>query len=132
MLATPCSCSFFFFCSTKCSSLHFTPFFFFNDPAPTEIYPLSLPDALPICLELVYSTRGRGPDTWLPPSANVPENDPGSAAFRRDLPRGIAQVSHDQEHPYGSSNEHLVEGRSEEHTSAPVTATSRMPSSAWK
>src|SRR5256885_16445085 len=23
-------------------------FFFFNDPAPTEIYPLSLPDALPI------------------------------------------------------------------------------------
>src|ERR1043165_1273529 len=25
-------------------------FFFFNDPAPTEISPLSLPDALPICL----------------------------------------------------------------------------------
>src|SRR3989338_6675651 len=25
------------------------PFFFFNDPAPTEIYPLSLHDALPIC-----------------------------------------------------------------------------------
>src|ERR1035438_7310339 len=24
-------------------------FFFFNDPATTEIYPLSLPDALPIC-----------------------------------------------------------------------------------
>src|SRR5260370_35412237 len=24
-------------------------FFFFNDPAPTEIYPLSLPDPLPIC-----------------------------------------------------------------------------------
>src|SRR2546430_5253490 len=24
-------------------------FFFFNDPAPTEIYPLPLPDALPIC-----------------------------------------------------------------------------------
>src|SRR3954449_4294010 len=24
--------------------------FFFNDPATTEIYPLSLPDALPICL----------------------------------------------------------------------------------
>src|SRR5256884_8061125 len=25
-------------------------FFFFNDPPPTEIYPLSLHDALPICL----------------------------------------------------------------------------------
>src|SRR5262249_62183875 len=25
------------------------PFFFFNDPAPTEIYTLSLHDALPIC-----------------------------------------------------------------------------------
>src|SRR2546423_12833548 len=24
-------------------------FFFFNDPAPPEIYPLPLPDALPIC-----------------------------------------------------------------------------------
>src|SRR2546430_12452024 len=27
--------------------------FFFNDTAPTEIYPLSLHDALPICQELV-------------------------------------------------------------------------------
>src|ERR1022692_5266679 len=26
------------------------PFFFFNDTAPTEIYPLSLHDALPICI----------------------------------------------------------------------------------
>src|SRR3989441_4404651 len=26
-------------------------FFFLNDPAPPEIYPLSLPDALPICQE---------------------------------------------------------------------------------
>src|SRR2546423_12025356 len=26
-------------------------FFFFNDTAPTEIYPLSLHDALPICLQ---------------------------------------------------------------------------------
>src|SRR5256885_12601178 len=28
-------------------------FFFFNDPAPPEIYPLSLPDALPILLSLL-------------------------------------------------------------------------------
>src|SRR2546430_17108611 len=35
-------------------------FFFFNDPATTEIYPLSLPDALPICpdLDRRHGTRG--------------------------------------------------------------------------
>src|SRR5688572_31563488 len=31
-------------------ALHWTFFFFFNDPATTEIYTLSLHDALPICL----------------------------------------------------------------------------------
>src|SRR2546429_8792324 len=31
-------------------------FFFFNDPPPPEIYPLSLPDALPIC-EVVAPER---------------------------------------------------------------------------
>src|SRR3989454_10794716 len=36
------SLSFLFYCS-------FFFFFFFNDPAPPEIYPLPLPDALPIC-----------------------------------------------------------------------------------
>src|SRR2546421_857510 len=34
-------------------SLHSIFFFFFNDTAPTEIYTLSLPDALPISLDLV-------------------------------------------------------------------------------
>ena len=29
-------------------------FFFFNDPAPTEIYTLSLHDALPIFVEVVF------------------------------------------------------------------------------
>src|SRR2546430_16709161 len=32
-------------------------FFFFNDPAPTEIYPLSLHDALPISLEVFPLAR---------------------------------------------------------------------------
>src|SRR5207248_10889900 len=43
----PCIISFFSY-----PSAHPTPFisfFFFNDPAPTEIYTLSLHDALPIC-----------------------------------------------------------------------------------
>src|SRR5256885_12998868 len=35
--------------------LRFLFFFFFNDPAPTEIYPLPLPAALPICAH----SRGR-------------------------------------------------------------------------
>ena len=30
--------------------LHYASFFFFNDPATTEIYTLSLHDALPICV----------------------------------------------------------------------------------
>src|SRR5256885_2903502 len=33
-------------------------FFFFNHPAPTEIYPLSLHDALPISLRLALSPPG--------------------------------------------------------------------------
>src|SRR5439155_24116487 len=32
--------------------------FFFNDTAPTEIYTLSLHDALPICVAVVASTEG--------------------------------------------------------------------------
>src|SRR5689334_23696900 len=35
-------------------------FFFFNDTATTEIYTLSLHDALPICGELRLRRRGRG------------------------------------------------------------------------
>src|SRR2546429_3365215 len=33
-------------------------FFFFNDPAPTEISPLPLHDALPICAILINTARG--------------------------------------------------------------------------
>src|SRR3990172_6749952 len=39
--------------STRLSSIHcYTSYslFFFNDPAPTELYPLPLHDALPICI----------------------------------------------------------------------------------
>src|ERR1039457_3661714 len=38
-------------------------FFFFKDPAPTEFYPLPLPDALPICSTILHGNlkwaRGR-------------------------------------------------------------------------
>src|SRR3989338_5300947 len=55
--------------STRLNSSHSSTsyaVFFFNDPATTEIYPLSLPDALPIywtCRRLiVQQSRSRGGD----------------------------------------------------------------------
>src|SRR5258707_13669014 len=41
-------------------------FFFFNDTATTEIYTLSLHDALPICLLLVRLRRAGAPAAVLP------------------------------------------------------------------
>src|SRR2546429_8595654 len=40
------------FCYNIQLTLIFSVFFFFNDPPPTEFYPLPLPDALPICHEI--------------------------------------------------------------------------------
>src|SRR2546427_5807029 len=48
-------------------------FFFFNDTATTEIYTLSLHDALPI-------SEMRGPDTWEGPRCARPETDRVAAA----------------------------------------------------
>src|SRR2546427_8154415 len=56
-------------CSSLCSICFF--FFFFNDTATTEIYTLSLHDALPI-----YLVGGDGPAQWRRP--------------RQDRPRGRA------------------------------------------
>src|SRR5256886_6139148 len=49
MLAKCCFQAKFFVFSTILRFLLIFFFFFFNDPAPPEIYPLPLPDALPIC-----------------------------------------------------------------------------------
>src|SRR2546427_11710208 len=73
-------------CSSLCSICFF--FFFFNDTATTEIYTLSLHDALPI-----YLVGGDGPAQWRRP--------------RQDRPRGRALSPAG---PRGRS-------RSEEHTS---------------
>src|SRR5258708_22586850 len=63
-----------------CITLH-TPHnllvFFFNDPAPTEIYPLPLPDALPICPCATSATprptrRGQRPTTYARSPASAP------------------------------------------------------------
>src|SRR6266566_9795553 len=52
-------------------------FFFFNDPATTEIYTLSLHDALPICRRSPRSGPG-----WRRPSA-VPRSAPRAAVGGR-------------------------------------------------
>src|SRR5260370_947704 len=54
------------------------PFFFFNDTAPTEIYTLSLHDALPIYL------RGH---TAQPLQRHHPERRAGFVGYRRDQRR---------------------------------------------
>src|SRR3989304_2877503 len=41
--------------------------FFFNDTAPTEIYPLSLHDALPICFPFLADRRGSSKPLRRPP-----------------------------------------------------------------
>src|SRR5256884_4253519 len=86
-------------------------FFFFNDPAPTEIYPLPLHAALPICRR-----SGPGP----PPRQRQPPADVLSPD--RPLPREALAIVQDIP---GRLRVRLpvtariadLEGRSEEHTS---------------
>src|SRR5260221_5013598 len=77
-------------------------FFFFNDTATTEIYTLSLHDALPIC-------RARSP---------------AADSQRQGGPQGAARAGDDQRPAIrgtagrvGGNADHLRLGRSEEHTS---------------
>src|SRR5256885_17190145 len=47
---------------------YFFFFFFFNDTATTEIYTLSLHDALPICAAAAFAARRRGRDAGPAPA----------------------------------------------------------------
>src|SRR5256885_13048148 len=79
---------FFFFLSITCHVLLY--FFFLNDPAPTEFYPLPLPAALPISAmarrppsspaSLSCATRTRG---WVGPFSSVAPDTPCCAASCR-------------------------------------------------
>src|ERR1051325_6497565 len=51
-------------------------FFFFNDPATTEIYPLPLHDALPICRELIAELDDAMADLDLVMTAAAPSEAP--------------------------------------------------------
>src|ERR1043166_10260018 len=68
---------------TTSLSIHFLMllFFFFSDPAPTEIYPLSLHDALPICITAVYPSRAKR-----------------SSALRSQLPAPLPGTMRSEEH----------------------------------
>src|SRR5256885_11442702 len=81
-------------------------FFFFNDPATTEIYPLSLPDALPI------SVLRR-----CPPRCGAPRHHPhhARAIGRRADPHGRRAVSRRGQLPRPARAQGRE--RSEEHTS---------------
>src|SRR3712207_7292279 len=74
-------------------------FFFFNDTATTEIYTLSLHDALPICLERAPPARSRSPSHGRGPGGGV------GSRHDRAAPRSGAAASRARRR------------RSEEHTS---------------
>src|SRR2546422_1734942 len=94
-------------------SLQFSSFFFFNDTATTEIYTLSLHDALPILLTLEPGSTRRSPRT-----------DRSTGARREQRPRGrrhrARRADPVAELRPGASREaahQVVALRSEEHTS---------------
>src|SRR6267142_1390404 len=93
--------------SIRSACLLFTVFFFFNDPATTEIYTLSLHDALPICIPIITASErelreikrcwmiigmrsggnGRIPK-WTIYSENVPDHKSRRASPARTSARG--------------------------------------------
>src|SRR2546421_9687258 len=100
-------------------------FFFFNDTATTEIYTLSLHDALPISIN--WSTiRWRGPsDPNRSRSFSSPRTSSGTSSSRSTTCRGRGSrwsFAH-QVHTGEIGRAHLC---------TPVTIRSRMPASAFK
>src|SRR3712207_8856090 len=80
-------------------------FFFFNDTATTEIYTLSLHDALPICVP----TKRQSPFqlVWRPSAHNEPR-------YVKTTPSDISKTQAAAAHPL---NQEPLGLRSEEHTS---------------
>src|SRR5688572_33443856 len=74
-------------------------FFFFNDTATTEIYTLSLHDALPICLYVPLSNVSSSPATLRKvvfPDPDGPITDTNSPASTRDRKSTRLNSSHSQ------------------------------------
>src|SRR3712207_9205509 len=80
-------------------------FFFFNDTATTEIYTLSLHDALPICAD----PAGFRQQVWF--------REVGGGQDRLDVPEGFADEVIAENFLSASPDGRWVMDRSEEHTS---------------
>src|SRR2546421_7575819 len=91
-------------------------FFFLNDPAPTEIYPLSLPDALPILPFRRRSTRSRSRCFLLHFSKARPTCRNGGRKPRRAREHPPFRHTRGRQRTYAAPF-HPSSGRSEEHTS---------------
>src|SRR2546422_10907729 len=84
---------------TVASSLLF-PFFFFNDTATTEIYTLSLHDALPILSDgQADAGGGRAPDAREPAGGEGPGDQRRRLHLRRREPGGPAVPRVEAERP---------------------------------
>src|SRR5256885_8120982 len=82
--------------------LAFVSFFFFNDPAPTEIYTLSLHDALPIWVRDSVSTIARMPNRRrVEPTRSAPRKPVAprhaTAASTRGSSGGLRSEEHTSE-----------------------------------
>src|SRR2546422_6326925 len=87
-------------------------FFFFNDTATTEIYTLSLHDALPISRRSPAAARSRGIQRRSPSSNPECSSDTRRAAGGRSQPWGR---SWRRSSPVGRSEEHTSELQSRLH-----------------
>src|SRR2546427_7098548 len=68
-------------------------FFFFNDTPTTEIYTLSLHDALPICCSTPISRK-----SWKPSGWSEQRSDPGGCRRYSPLSRRITSRTRSEEH----------------------------------
>src|SRR5260221_10124466 len=93
-------------------------FFFFNDPPPTEIYPLSLHDALPICIagddvDVCWRLQQRGWTLGFSPAAMVWHHRRNSvrAYWRQQKNYAKAEALLEKKWPekYNRSEEHTSE-----------------------
>src|SRR5256886_15315128 len=73
-------------------------FFFLNDPAPTEFYPLPLPAPLPICAVAAAPARRDGRDAFALERAQQPVlalGDPRWQLLQREEPAAELDEAHD-------------------------------------
>src|SRR3712207_7214615 len=71
--------------------------FFFNDTATTEIYTLSLHDALPICLPLRSAPTALTPVTLLPGRARLATKPDPSGSPTATMTMGVRSEEHTSE-----------------------------------